>query len=364
MSNPPCPPRDRPPMDAYEADSIAPRQHPRQFREYHWGRREAKPWVWRLTIAVVAVVFVFSAGQIIRYAAELHASREASAELRALYYGADDAATAVPADAGTEQPSATEAAVPTGTPSPTKEPEPTPAPTLQAALLASVPSPTARTRLPAVPYPGNPYRITQSRFIRLQRQNSDIIGWLSIEGLLDEAVVHRDNEYYLRRDYRGYHNDNGAVFLEETCDLTTRPYTLMLYAHNMKSGAMFGCLRNYENESFYENNPFVTFDTAYEDGRYVIFAISTIRTDSSRWGFVNFARLTSDRIEWRETEIAMLRRLSMYMNGVEVTADDQLLLLITCTGDDIERRVVAARRLRPGETEEQLLRLVQHTRKQ
>ena len=31
--------------------------------------------------------------------------------------------------------------------------------------------------------------------------------------MLDEAVVQRDNSYYLNRDYRGYHNANGAIFL-------------------------------------------------------------------------------------------------------------------------------------------------------
>lgn len=59
---------------------------------------------------------------------------------------------------------------------------------------------------------------------------------------------------------------NGAIFLDESCDLSTRPYTLMLYGHNMKSGAMFGNLRNYENLTYYKNNPFIKFDTAYEDG--------------------------------------------------------------------------------------------------
>lgn len=357
MSMPPTPsptPPDRPDVPD-SSDSIAPRKSPRKTREYRWVEKGLQAQLPRLLTVALLCVAVFSASQIIGYLVQLHNSRQTSAALRELYYAESDADSA-------EQTAAISAATaPTDTPAPTA----TPSPTLKAALdTGALPDATPRTRLEAVPYPGNPYRITQSRFIKLQRQNSDIIGWLTIDGLLDEAVVHRDNEYYLRRDYRGYHNDNGAVFLEETCDLKTRPYTYMLYAHNMKSGAMFGCLRNYENKTFYESNPFITFDTAYEDGRYVIFAISTIKTDTTRWGFVDFSRLCSPRIEWREAEIASLRTQSMYANGIDVTADDQLLLLITCTGESIERRVVAARRIRPDETEEQLLKLVQHTRRQ
>ena len=44
----------------------------------------------------------------------------------------------------------------------------------------------------------------------------------------------------------------------------------------MKTGAMFGNLRNYENASFYHKNPFISFDSMYEKGRYVIFAVTNI----------------------------------------------------------------------------------------
>lgn len=57
-------------------------------------------------------------------------------------------------------------------------------------------------------------------------------------------MVQRDNTYYLNRDYLGYHNDNGAIFLDMGCDLTGNPKALILYGHNMKTGAMFGNLRN------------------------------------------------------------------------------------------------------------------------
>ena len=205
--------------------------------------------------------------------------------------------------------------------------------------------------LPAIPYPTNPGKTISSRFTKIRRQNSEIIGWLTLEGLLSEAVVQRDNSYYLTRDYQGYHNVNGAIFLEERVDLSTRPYTLTLYGHNMKTGAMFGCLRNYEDIGYYRKNPFIEFDSIYEDGKYVIFAISEVSIDSRYGNYNGFFHLNSCSTAERKEIINGLFKFAEYVCPIDVSVEDQLLLLVTCVGEDSERRVLAARRFRTGETE-------------
>lgn len=208
--------------------------------------------------------------------------------------------------------------------------------------------------LPAVSYPSNPNRTISSRFAKIRRQNSEIIGWLTLEGLLSEAVVQRDNTYYLTRDYQGYHNVNGAIFLEERVNLSTRPYTLTLYGHNMKTGAMFGCLRNYEDIGYYRRNPFIEFDSIYEDGKYVIFAISEVSIDSRYGNYNGFYHLNSCSVAERKEIIDGLFKFSAYVCPIDVSVDDQLLLLVTCVGADSERRVLAARRIRSDESETRL----------
>lgn len=295
-----------------------------------------------LTAVCLCCVAVFCAVNLIRYALDARHARLASDALREVYYSPD-----------TEPPSASIAPAPTATP--------TPAPIGKAtAVPAYAPPPNM---LPAVRYPDNPSAAVSSRFKKLQRQNSDIIGWLNIPDMLDEAVVQRDNSYYLNRDYRGYHNANGAIFLDEACQLDTRPYTLILYGHNMKTGAMFGNLRNYENLHYYKNNPFIAFDTAYEDGSYVIFSVATIDVTPGGLRYVDLAALSSLPIEPRQAAITALKMRSIYQSSLDVQADDQLLLLITCTKDDNERRVIAARRIRTDETREALNSVIQQTAK-
>lgn len=301
-----------------------------------------------LSSVVLVVIFVFSAAQLIGYGVDYAKARKASNDLRQIYY--DSLETATP----TELPLETPTIVPTA------------APVLVQEAQTAVPAATTTTapvqRLEKLKYPGNPYNVVSDRFQKLRRQNQDIVGWLTIEDMIDEGVVQRDNEYYLDRDYRGYHNVNGAIFLDENCDLRTRPYTLMLYGHNMKTGLMFGGLRNYENPTFYHKNPFITFDTLYEDGRYVVFSVSTVSLDSTSWRFVNLAWLLSSSTDLRAKAISSLNRFSIYHSGIDVKPEDQLLLLITCVDEPTDRRIIAARRIRDTEKEENLQRVVRTIR--
>lgn len=123
-------------------------------------------------------------------------------------------------------------------------------------------------------------------------------------------MVQRDNTYYLDRDWRGYHNENGALFLEKTCGLITRLHTCMIFGHNTKTGMMFGRLRKYEDATFYRKNAFVTFDSMYEDGRYVIFASAVVSLDAARPDDVDFAGLISPVISLRYVSLRDLRECS------------------------------------------------------
>lgn len=328
---------------AADSGDVVQRTTRRKRRRYNFrtGATTQRRRLRQCVVGLLLCVMLFSVYKLGSYAREYLSARQISAELRSLYH--EEVATAAAATVTT--------ALPTETPAPTQtiHLEPVPA--------SSTPPPTV---LEPVRYPYNPWGITSSRFAKLQRQNEDIIAWLNIPGLIDEAVVQRDNSYYLSRDYRGYHNDNGAIFLDENCNLRTRPYTMMIFGHNMKSGAMFGSLRNYENVVFYQNNPFVTFDTAFEDGRYVIFAVGTLTQERERLHYVDVGGLISLNIEARERGISQLRRISKVAVSIDVRADDQLLLLITCVDNDAERRFIAARRLRLDEDEHSLQKLIRH----
>ncbi|MBE5786373.1 MAG: class B sortase [Clostridiales bacterium] len=307
-------------------------------RNYYVPSRPKKGrWVLVLA-AVLAAVLLFSAWKLISYLSDYFSTRQGNAQLQALYYQADE----------TQAPDSSQ--MPTPTAVPAASPQPT--------ISKQVQAVHDQLLLPALRYPTNERAIIRSRFKNIRNQNKDIMGWITIPGIIDQAVVQRDNEYYLRRDYQGRHNVNGAIFLEETCNLKTRPYTMILYGHNMKTGEMFGFLRNYENANYYHTNPFITFDTVYEDGQYVILGVGTISTIRGNRKYVDLARLSSSTIAWRQEAMDQLMKQSVYMNHVDVQPQDQLLLLVTCVDDSTERRVLIARRIRDGESIDALRRQV------
>lgn len=306
----------------------------RRHRRIRWGRL--------LPALVGLMLLLYGLIRLIAYGIEATASRRTNREMQTIYYN-HRSDTPLP-ESVTPSPSPTPSpARPTGAPpTPTQSPIP---------------------RLSAGVYAYNSGLRISSQFRALRKENKDIVAWLNMGGLLDQAVAQRDNVYYLDHDLKGGSNVNGALFLDAAIDLKIRPYTLIVYGHNMKSGAMFGSLRNYENLTFYHRDPFITFDQMYEPGRYVIFAVGSISVEEYGAHYVDFFGLKSANIQERQTAINTLMEASVHTCAVDVQVEDQLLILVTCTEKDENRRVVAARRIREGEDEKTLLGQVKKSRK-
>ena len=322
-----------------------PRNRRKSRRRIRWGRL--------LAVLLGLGAAAFGLVRLIGYGVDLLASRRTARELRAVY----DTATAAEIAAAAETPAP---AAPEITAVPAAAPEITAVP---AAAPAVNPAPSALPKLPDSGYPHNPKREISSRFRSLRKESGDIVGWLAIGHLIDEPVVQRDDVYYMDHDAKGNRNVNGAIFLDSGISLKTRPWTYILYGHNMKSGAMFGSLRNYENASFYHGSPFIAFDTLYEEGRYVVFAAGNVSTVEGGRNYIDFYALKSPDIAVRQKNIETLTAASVHTCTVDVQPEDQLLLLVTCVENDDDRRIVAARRIREGEDEKELAALVEKSRK-
>ena len=289
-----------------------------------------------LFLAVLAcALVVWGAAGLIHYFSDLSASRQTAAELRSIY----DQPVPV-----TEAPASELTAVPV---------PPTAVPATEVPVPAETPVPADYGLLPAVPYPYNSSLRISDRFTDLRRKGKYITGWLRMDSV-DEPVVLKDNSYFLSRDATGKKNVNGAIFMDAGTRLETRPYTVILYGHNMKSGSMFGRLRKYRDGDYLRKNRFITFDTLYEDGRYAVFAAAEINVVPGTSGYFDIWSLDDNTRAGREAAIRKLESRSFCGNAVDVQPEDQILLLVTCVEDDDYRLIVAARRLRDGETESTL----------
>ncbi|MCM1542253.1 MAG: class B sortase [Blautia sp.] len=206
---------------------------------------------------------------------------------------------------------------------------PTPAP--------ATPSPTA-TPTPAAPSPDptpvptpeavvNPYR---DAFLA----NEDMSGWLQIPGTdIDYPVMWtpRDEEYYLRRDFDGSANNNGCLILDTDSCLDPLTTNLIIHGHNMKSGAMFGTLTDYEQESFYQEHRDIILYTEECQRNYEVIAVfrsQVFRKSDNVFKFYKFFQ--ADTQEEFDDFYDNIKEMSLYDTGVTAEFGDHFITLSTC----------------------------------
>jgi len=171
--------------------------------------------------------------------------------------------------------------------------------------------------------------------------NPDIVAFLYIQGTNVNNVVVQgpDNSFYLYRDAMRNRNVNGALFLDfRNSPLFTDKNTI-IYGHNMNNGTMFHDLRFYLREDFFESHPYITVIMDDMALVYQIFSVFQTRIDFD-YIQVDF----EDRDEFGELVAEIMRR-RVFDTGVVATADDNMLILSTCTNVTEDTRIVVAARL-------------------
>lgn len=191
-------------------------------------------------------------------------------------------------------------------------------------------------------------------------ENADTVGWLTAgESISMPIVQYTDNDYYLYRDFYGKDSKAGTLFMDRRCVIWPANSHWMIHGHNMKDGAMFGTLDDFRDVEYLKRYPIVSFNTIYEECLYVpvaLFDASMTKTDKdyfkiARFEFADDAEFVSFADE--------IRAHSLFEIPVDVQAGDQLLTLVTCSySQDNGRLLIVCRKLREGETAEQMTELM------
>lgn len=323
-----------------------PEEQQRKAEQEAGRQREQRSRLLRVILLVVfSGMVIYSLIRLGGYGLDLLNSRKTSQELRDAWEATDIPEVTAEAEGGTQNPTGTPEPAETATQAPANTAAPTEAPTPETDEKAA--------QAFGNRYPDNPKLKVSSRFQNLRKKSGYIMGWLKLDGV-DEAVVQKDNTFFLNHDAMGNRNVNGAIFLDEGISLLDRPPCLLLYGHNMKTGAMFGNLKKFEQSGYAYKHRIITCDTLYEEGTFVVFAVGQISIVRGTARFADLYALTSLDEGVRQEALNSLIACDMTGSVTDVSAKDQLLLLITCTSDDDQRLVVAARRLREGEAEDNI----------
>ena len=193
--------------------------------------------------------------------------------------------------------------------------------------------------------------------------NSDTVGWLqAAETTIDDVVVQNPNDtnnanaFYLRRDFNGQYLFDGTYFVDYRANMQGGREGLsrntVIYGHSYTDdpeGVLLNQLKKYRADPEYaEANPYIFFSIEGEDLLWEVFAVFDTQVD-----FVYNLPTPTDA-EFADI-IREAQQRSYYTYNTEVTGEDKILTISTCTYNyttqypNSYRYVVMGRLVQPGE---------------
>jgi len=207
----------------------------------------------------------------------------------------------------------------------------------------SAPSPEPRW-VPAQPEEEDPYlrQLEEINLESLREVNPDVVGWILIPDTVISYPIMQgtDNDYYLKHTWDGKRYAVGSIFLEYLCNADLTEFHTIVYGHNMNDGSMFASLREYRDQDYWEEHPYVYIRNDRGVYRYEIFSsyLANVKGDAYSIGFTG-----------ENTKVRFLEQIlqeSVIDTEVEPEHTDRILTLSTCSGRGSTTRWVVHARLK------------------
>lgn len=176
-------------------------------------------------------------------------------------------------------------------------------------------------------------------FDKLRAMNPDIVGWIQFtepQKISYPMVKGENNDQYLRTTVENKRNTSGSIFVDAYNAGDFSDKNTFIYGHNMRNGSMFGQLKKYREQEFYNQYPYFYIYTP--DGNevtYQIFAVCVVESDSE-----SYLKSYLDDQEYIDY-LKHIKSIALYDTGVVVDEKSQLVSLSTCTNvKETERLLV------------------------
>lgn len=176
----------------------------------------------------------------------------------------------------------------------------------------------------------------------LREINPDVVGWIRIpDTKIDYPLVQgTDNDFYLKHTWQGNANSVGTIFMDFNSSPDLTDFNTLIYGHNMRSGSMFASLRNYSQQSYFDDHPYIYLLVDNGVFRFEVFSSYRAELDASAYG---------QSFQQRETRQKFLQDAldqSAIETGITPGIRDRILTLSTCSGVGYETRWVVQARLK------------------
>lgn len=178
-------------------------------------------------------------------------------------------------------------------------------------------------------------------FAELQALNEDVIGWITVYGTpIDYPVVQgEDNWEYINKSAEGTYSLTGAIFADASCDPDFQDFNTILYGHNMVPNVMFGSIKEFKEQSFFDSHPYGNMYIQNRDYGLEIFGLLEADAyDSSIFQ-------TGVGKAGRQSYLEAIRGHAVYLRDLVLADDDRIVLLSTCSAESTNGRDILVARL-------------------
>ena len=184
--------------------------------------------------------------------------------------------------------------------------------------------------------------IVNQGIVDLQSLYPDVIGWLTIPNTrIDYPFAQGDdNDHYLHMDLDRNWSQAGTIFMDYRNSKDFSDFNNIIFGHNMRNGSMFGTLRNFNDQHFFDTNKTGTIFLANKTYEIEIMAFAVIKPDD--------AIIYNPYIETEEDKTIFLdyvKNMARYHRDIGITAKDRIITLSTCNYEFNDARMVVIGRL-------------------
>lgn len=186
-------------------------------------------------------------------------------------------------------------------------------------------------------------------FAALQARNPDICAWIYIPGT-DEAYgtaidypilqsgAETEEDFYLTHDLDGKALFDGSIYIQKLNSKDFSDPNTVIYGHDLYNKMMFTPLRKYRNADFFDAHQYIYI---YTPGHILTYRIYSAFVYDDRHLLYSFNFYDpADYASFLSQSLNPASMVRQVREGVEVTTDDKIITLSTCTNNKSERYLV------------------------
>ena len=188
------------------------------------------------------------------------------------------------------------------------------------------------------------FKVENIDFNKLINKNPDTIGWIKVLGTdINYPVVQtNNNDFYLTHSFDKSYNKAGWIFadyINKNLKNNELDKNTIIYGHNRQNNSMFGTLSNVFKEEWLSNkeNHYINFSTLNNNMVWEVFSTYTIEKEE----YYIQSNFSSD--EEYISFLNTIKNRSTYKYDVNISKEDKILTLSTCTNVGKGRTVLHAK---------------------